>query len=229
MNFYPMLFSPPMVTAILNGSKTMTRRALKVKGCKPFTPLNTWDLDSINYWNIDYFPYGKVGDVLYVKETFYALGKWVKNGTTKIGKQKFKFQYAKTLTGPCILFNTPQTVSTKKDGVARWYKRPSLFMEKIFARLFLEITAIRCEHLKDISEADAAAEGVEKGSAYDHLYNIDLATHRDYLTGQMKWIKAKLSFKTLWQKINGKESWDANPWVWVIEFKRIEKPNNFLS
>lgn len=67
----PILFSTQMIQAILAGQKTMTRRILKVKGCKPFIPDNSWDIDTISKWNKDYHPYGQVGDILWVRESLF--------------------------------------------------------------------------------------------------------------------------------------------------------------
>lgn len=194
MNFHPILFSTPMVQSLLKGSKTITRRVLKGQALhwtEEFSP------KFIAMPENDLCPYGKVGDVLWVRETF---GKW----------REDYYYLASTPIG---------------EEVCKW--KPSIHMPKEACRLFLEITSIRVEHLQDITDIDATAEGVEKGYCQDQLYNRELVTHMDYLKNEHKWIHAKLSFQTLWQKINGQESWDANPWVWVIEFKRIEKPQNF--
>lgn len=88
--------------------------------------------------------------------------------------------------------------------------KPSLFMPKTACRIFLQITNIRVERLQDISESDAVNEGI-------NLNNI---------SGDFEHTPVQ-EFETLWQSINGKESWCKNPFVWVVEFKQIPKPLNF--
>jgi hypothetical protein len=95
-----------------------------------------------------------------------------------------------------------------KDTIEDWKGwKPSLFMPKDACRLFLKITNIRVERLQDISEADAEYEGAKK-MPLEHLGGA-FPNH-------------KSGFESLWQSINGKESWDSNPYVWVIEFEKIK-------
>lgn len=102
--------------------------------------------------------------------------------------------------------------------------KPSLFMPKKACRFFLKIKSIRAERLQDISEEDAIAEGVEKiadyGSTGYRLYTEPEASYTD--------IDAIYSFESLWQSINGKDSWNLNPFVWVYEFEKIAKPEDFI-
>lgn len=99
-------------------------------------------------------------------------------------------------------------------GDNRW--RPSIHMPRAVSRIMLEITDVRCERLQDISENDAISEGIKKASHGGQYPWFDYQDET-YILGS-----AQESFKTLWQSINGTESWDVNPWVWVITFKRIE-------
>ena len=87
--------------------------------------------------------------------------------------------------------------------------RPSIHMPRSGSRITLEITGVRVERLQDISQADALAEGIR--DLGDGIGELD-----------MSYGLQKALFKNLWQSINGSESWDANPWVWVIEFKKVE-------
>ena len=96
----------------------------------------------------------------------------------------------------------------------RSYKwKPSIHMPKAACRLWLKVKAVRVERLRDISEEDAKAEGA-KAAPLPDLGNT--------------WHTHKQGFEYLWQSINGAQSFLANPWVWVIEFERCEKPDNFL-
>ena len=138
-------------------------------------------------------PYGEVGDVLWVRETFNS-------------DYGFKDMEGNVVP-PGILYKAK--VSSLPNGL-KW--KPSIFMPKSIARIWLQITSIKVERLKDISEEDAIAEGVETTKT----------GYKDYITeGSIS--DAYWSFYSLWYKINGRESWDSNPWVWVIEFKQIKK------
>lgn len=183
--FHPILFSTPMVQAIREGRKTMTRRT--AKGVK---------------YTVNQCPYGKVGDVLWVRET----------STQESITDEAPF---KTIYKADVGENYPM-------GSNKW--KPSIFMPKSACRIFLEITDIKIERLQDISEEDAKAEGVEtKKGSWGTVHFIDYTSN---VRGSgFDW--AKQSFKTLWQKINGSESWEENPFVWVIKFKQIDKPENF--
>lgn len=217
MKHTPILFSTPMVEAILEGRKTMTRRTLKKQpnengvSFMKNPPLDweqvykeqwkPWKIETEEGESISLnCPYGQIGDVLWVRET------WQPNSTPT----GWPFHYkAKNDT-----FNQPEN--------EKW--KPSIFMPKAACRIFLEITDVRVERLQDITEHDAVAEGVEK------VGNIFLWTYKNYLLKSSRYDRqysALESFQTLWQSINGKDSWEANPFVWVVEFKRIEKPENF--
>lgn len=105
-------------------------------------------------------------------------------------------------------------------GVPNWHKRPSIHMPRAASRIMLEIINIRVQRLHDITEADAIAEGVEVTGT--NLFGQSI--YRDYLGDSLHgagWSSAVRSYKSLWQKINGVESWDANPWVWCIDFEHI--------
>lgn len=188
--FHPILFSTEMVKAIQEGRKTMTRRI--IKGL-PGNVNNIWfdraewivENDKGQCWDKKLkCPYGKVGDVLWVRETT----------TLESITDKAPFH---TIYKADVGENYPM-------GSSNW--TPSIFMPKAACRIFLEITDIRVERLRDISEEDAKAEGVYVAECCHAYYH---------------------GFSLLWQKINGAESWDANPWVWAISFKRITKPENF--
>ena len=91
--------------------------------------------------------------------------------------------------------------------------RPSIFMPRWVSRITLEITDVRVERLQDISEADAIAEGVE--------YLPDVGGWRCYMNERGGYTYAVTSYRSLWESINGPGSWAANPWVWVIGYRRV--------
>lgn len=201
-----MLFSTPMVQAILDGRKTQTRRVVKPQPPRDFdylgTGTDTASGEPIFYacWEWEKFhnvkcPYGQPGDVLWVRE---------------------RFRKNEMPTGSPYHYYADNDVYTNKDN-ERW--KPSIHMPKDAARIWLEITNVRVERLQDITGDDAQSEGISP--CHNHGWKDYMASvEMDCFIGNYG---RTSSFQSLWQSINGKESWDANPWVWVIEFKRIEK------
>jgi len=245
MRQLPILFSTPMVQAILEDKKTMTRRT---QGLDKLNILVKQGFD-FRYDSIEdgpdkegyvYFerltftpnekpteeyrrvkPKYQIGDQIWVKESYYAYGYWKIDGKTKTGKEKLKFI---DCTSKCFYKydyypNIPETVEFDRSQEG-WWKRNSLFMPKKAARIWLECTGVRCERLMDISESDAKAEGATEWSKANDI---------KYLKGSKSNLPKpcgpfKFSFILLWCKINGVESFDSNPWIFVYSFKRIEKP-----
>jgi hypothetical protein len=248
----PIIFQGDMVRAILDGRKTQTRRVIKLPrfvkehdseiavwslGKKP----TSWESNEFAFmdyaWPIETYPtyvkcpYGKVGDKLWLRETHYLYGHWVKNGKTKTGKQAYKF-VAKKSTDACYfgaryLDNPPIKICTKKNE-AGWFKCPSIFMKKEDARTWVEKTGVRVERIQDITEVDAKAEGVQELCRFG-VWGWEY--YGDVSPAKLKSIRcsticktARRSFHGLWDSINKKRGfgWDKNPWVWVIEFKVIK-------
>lgn len=220
----PILFSAPMVQAILAGNKTQTRRTIKW----PIMDKTIWfELDEgygpdlVNPKEpIDHLcPYGKIGDQLWVREKS-RIGS---SGWHHIDGGWYCIDYA---AGGSSMRNgeAPKhypELSHNKDFSLRW--QPSIHMPRWASRIQLEITNIRVERLQDINEADAKAEGcdsdmTEWGSIY-WFHGVE-----GYKSGKSFADSAKEAFTRLWETINGPDSWTANPWVWVIEFKRVERP-----
>jgi len=233
----PILFSGEMVRAILEGRKTMTRRVMKdiptdglvydaseksrrVHGAyHGFHPQNSNCASS----HSEFFlcPYGEVGDRLWVKEAHYAFGHWEHIGQTKTGKKKWGFVY----DGKQVVFDAPKNWFSSRSKVApsdpAWYKRNSLFMPKWAARTWLERTETRVDRLQDISQDDVKREGVKTSTGAGMIEGetcYHFTTNSGYMRGHRG---AVLAFKDLWCSINGKESWDANPFLWVIGFKKL--------
>lgn len=193
-----MLFSGPMVRAILDGRKTQTRRIINPQ---PRVILAQYNDGSIETNQI--FRHGDQrlrcqvhpGDRIYVRETWGIL------------EDKHHYCY----------FVDPQGRSRQQLVGNRW--RPSIHMPKAAARIWLEVTDVRPERLQDISEKDAIAEGIDMGSEFASLC-IDLET-APYSNDLVRNSAAITVFKKLWESTCG--SWDANPWVWVIEFQDCQK------
>ena len=220
MKEHPILFSAPMVRAILDGHKTQTRRTVKAycddRGLRWIHPKTGWE-----NWHGEWVrcPYGFAGDHLWVKETFNI--------------------------GWCdqVLYRADGG-NALSNGYAREVKwKPSIFMPRKFSRITLEVTDVRVERVQKITAADAMAEGVEeriwihrdgaprKGYSADWSRLGELSRFaggiyprndkhpltEDDIALYSPWN----AYANLWIKINGRDSWDANPWVWVIEFKKI--------
>lgn len=192
--YHPMLFSTEMVQAILEGRKTQTRRIVKDKLLQSATPED--DLEFLLMTIIQKY---KVGDVLWVRETFRPIEQ-------EVGLPRFEYKATEEI-----------------NLTDKW--KPSLFMPKEACRIFLKIKSIRVERLQSINKNDAKAEGAKKILKYSELKVLseleDWKIPRPFLEHQ-------LSFLSIWCTINGTESWKANPFVWVYEFEQIEKPLDFI-
>lgn len=223
----PILFSGPMVRAILEGRKTQTRRVVKPELAAHFDPPRGEDDVKAGYpWICGYWeedvsavtvcPYGQPGDSLWVKET-----------TVKVEDHGYTGPvYVESDEGHTVM---DWGLSPGEDDVTEVEPhqiklRPSIYMTRKMSRITLEVVSVRVEQLQDISEADAAAEGVEVNK-FDSWPVEGAQTWRDYTRPEGEWGygcgHARGSYSTLWESINGPGSWDANPWVWVVGFKRI--------
>ncbi|MCA7591415.1 hypothetical protein [Escherichia coli] len=199
-----MIFNGAMVRAILDGRKTQTRRPLKWKQTR-FTEIGEredgsrwpWSEDAehaCDFWHP--CPFGAVGDRIWVRET------WAEAGA---GAPDLKLYRA----------NYPEHVPTHYENVPpadeiRW--TPSIHMPRAACRILLEVTGIRVERLNSISQEDAQAEGMALTGWRP--------TYSDPDSGGEVWTPYD-NFAQLWESIYGEESWKANPWVWVIEFKVV--------
>lgn len=212
-NFKPILFSTEMVQAILAGRKTQTRRVMKPEllSGPAAHPLVLHEKNLKEYINVGIkknafdFLSIKPGDILWVRETFQKL--------ESVKHKEIDFLY-KADVEYHNYFNSDLVV---------W--SPSIHMPKEAARIFLKVTNVRAERLQDISHNDALLEGIigRIGGAPPYDYSFQAPkTPNLFQTPQQ-------AYRFLWQSINAKKHpWDSNPWVWVYEFERIEKPENFL-
>lgn len=203
----PILFSAPMVRAILAGTKTQTRRVFKGS----LHDLSMWIANTTNNPNVKVrCPYGQPGDRLWVRETWMDLqGTGIQRRTGDPSRYAYG---ADTLPGS-------YGDEVRKEYGLKW--RPSIHMPRAASRITLEITGVRVERLQDISEADAIAEGIEQMPCEVP----DTKLWRNY-TPDNGWTPRvaipQNSYRSLWESINGPGSWDANPYVWVVEFRRAE-------
>lgn len=200
----PILFSAPMVRAILDGRKTQTRRVVKPQPIADERFVGGYCIDrkgrqtsvEAPYVGRD-CPYGQPDDRLWVREAWS--------------------------THACFDSISPAGLTTRSihylaDGkVLSGKGRPSIHMPRLASRITLEITGVRVERLQDISEDDCWAEGIE---SVDGIFDDQIHAIAKRIGCCAE--DAKPTYCALWESINGDGSWEANPWVWVVEFKRVE-------
>lgn len=211
----PILFSAPMVRALLAGTKTQTRRLVKPQPGEANTMVYPSDSTQAAVIRKAWKPYALPGDRLWVKETFATLQPTEHEETARAHRdrvvvrpeddERVALWYRADGEMPFI----ERLFSDDEDSI-RW--RPSIYMPRWASRITLEVTSVRVERLQAITEADAIAEGIELSPG---------GPWRAYDAEGGCCYEAVESFRTLWQSINGAESWAANPWVWVVEFKRV--------
>ena len=207
-NAKPILFNTEMVLAILEGRKTVTRRVVKLKNGYSLEGKGKEITENINLFGNDIIfhngeetnetlkPQYKVGDILWVRETwcYHKTGNW----------------YGYRADGDY------------RDLDLRW--KPSIHMPKVAARIFLKVTDVRVERLQNISCLDAISEGVKPAySEYENCNGLLLGS--SFEVDEKETIKR---FEQLWNSTIKKQDldkygWDASPWVWVIEFERVEE------
>lgn len=226
MKTKPILFSGPMVRALLDGSKTQTRRVVKYDIRGPSEPMDTFDwYDKTGKWvgahgrsypfkktNAALLcPYGQPGDRLWVRETWQGplLQEFEMDADPDWYRASNIHQYQSPKHCEYAADGGPKPEYMDTDDVMRQGWRPSIHMPRWASRITLEVTGVRVERMQDISVADALAEGV----------NVHPYHHNRPRTSRYSPVQA---CRDLWEQINGPSSWDANPWVWVVEFKRVE-------
>lgn len=213
----PVLFSAAMVLAIGRGDKTQTRREIRPQPSH-FNPAGVPRLARpAGTSGVIKCPYGQAGDILWVRESFYAYGRWERRFSDKKKRNQWHFV---DMTAECdrayqYVADRPDIpLARGRSSTPGWYKRPSIHMPQVACRFDLRIVSIRVERLNDINESDAIAEGI--AALNNGLWAIygNRSTNCTY--------SARVSFCSLWESINGVGSWRANPWVWVIEFEVVK-------
>ena len=211
------LFNGEMVRAILEGRKTQTRRVVKPQPQRFFEvndePFYLYDVE----WGLGrIYPRYQPGDILWVKET-WRIGAWCEEGLIAVDYKADNFARKEWIEVPdperferYWIQSTDEAeaagLKTDKEGEYHWKPgeaptrwRPSIFMPREAARIFLKVTGVRVERVWEMTGEDAIKEGVN-------------------------WFNDACGFAKLWDSINGKKyPWASNPWVWVYEFERVEK------
>lgn len=227
MKEHPIIFNAEMVRAILEGRKTQTRRVVPNWQLPKIQPDNTdgprynWMATAQRHsrWGYSVFgetenecakelnacgpcPYGNSFSALWVREAFRVMG-----CATDVARLMYRASERNSFTESTR--TVPVSVCTKAPS-EKW--TPSIHMPRWASRIDLFVTKTRVERLNDISEDDAIAEGVRPTKQWIALDGMVSAPG----------IPATLKFEWLWRELYGEDSWQANPWVWVIEFERIE-------
>ncbi len=239
----PILFSAPMVRAILDGRKTVTRRMVKgielargeARGVR--VAPNTFcylDFDGVPGLSWRPFggsptvpyppekveaacPYGGPGDRLWVRETWAPCEASMRRGSFQYRADGAVGHRWSTNGGEEGWSRNGHTLGlAPNDALGVWVGppsrwRPSIHMPRWASRITLEVTGVRVERLQAITEADAVAEGVERAAG--GWRNYDATFRRESFPDPV------VSYRSLWESINGPDSWRAEPWVWVVSFR----------
>ena len=206
----PILFSAPMVRAILDGRKTQTRRIIKPQPSKPFGGIFC---DGVKWWTGD----SLTGEVIETIRVPYAVGDrlWVREAWAEAcelddnDKPSSEMRtYYRADGEPFSRWLDPDT-DEWRDGV-KW--RPSIYMPRWASRITLEVTAVRVQRLQEISPEDAEAEGVFRYVAEYSINKIFRDKRGEAAIGY---------FSGRWETLHGDGSWDLNPWVVALTFRRV--------
>lgn len=208
----PILMSAPMVRAILAGTKTQTRRVVKPVPAASVSNIylpfahepNDWQGYDENAGLIRWYgrcPYGQPGERLWVRETWATFDGWT---GYFYGADDHSFGIGES--------DDPDHVP---EHALRW--RPSIHMPRAASRITLDITGVRVERLQEISDADVLAEGTP--GAWVDWTEVGCGFQPNSNGPETR----QFFFRKLWKSICGHDSWNANPWVWVIEFQPSTK------
>lgn len=224
----PILFSAPMVKALLDGRKTQTRRIVKPQpqpnggvGLVPIRPYHTstdrwnWVLAETGMGLGDTFacPYGTSGDQLWVRESWRAFEPQTRRfgGSSALASATMRVYANPPIQGESVI----EYVADTDKPLSR--ARPSIHMPRWMSRITLEITGVRVERLLDITEADARAEGITDGGCLECGMPEPCGCSNPTPD-------ARDAFIGLWDSIHGRNAHIDNPWVWCLSFKRLEQP-----
>jgi len=198
----PILFNAPMVRALLDDSKAQTRRVARHPALQGLSHIVDC---GAGWWGDEEgdvqvcCPYGKPGDRLWVREKFRGCRAYEVQGypPKDWGNKPIWFEA-----------DGPAPGNTNAWAIRA---RPSIYMPRWASRITLEVTGVRVQRLQEISESNASSEGLKFNSNHLGPWSFE---------GGQDWLSAREAYRELWRQIHGPDSWEANPWVWVVEFKR---------
>lgn len=218
----PILFNMEMVWAILDGRKSCTRRIVKgfipnnaVWGYTAFTPkgrISCRGTFADGYGEKFFKPPYQPGDILYIRETWERFECWNCDGDERGNCPKEPKKSVLDKTCGCYMYRATDEIS----GDAKWH--PSIHMPKEAARIWLEVTNVRVERLKDITGFSVQKEGIE-------VEPNECAGKFDFIS-ELFFLFQRLWDSTVKKSDLDRYGWNANPWVWVIEFERCDKPKS---
>lgn len=239
----PILFRPELAQAIAEGRKTVTRRPVKPQP-RPGVPLGPATMAALpgdwtfanrggisftitnkpegpDGWAHRNSPFGVPGDRLWVRETF-----WNNARSTQDASGEHSHYWGRVVEY-AEQREEPGWHNNDQYGAGYMRKRPAIHMPRWASRLTLEVVIVRVERLQAISEEDAIAEGVEKNTGEGHKWSPDdgYRTYCEHYPNGCECFpheNARKAYADLWDSINGDGSWDANPWVWVVEFEVVK-------
>jgi hypothetical protein len=235
----PILFSAPMVRALLAGTKTQTRRIVKPQPGRVFSPGDVpvtsgelyayatldegWMLVRAGHQPrenalVGRCPYGVPGDVLWVREAF-----------TCVPASAYRMSEGVQQTvNPDDPYEAAIYAAGWDRSIPKW--KPSIHMPRWASRITLRITDVRVERLNDISEANAKAEGIVQlePPAHNGRRNFGVENMGPDVSPVCNQPTAGRAYRFLWERINGSGSWDANPWVWAVSFERVDQAKKDL-
>ena len=211
----PIIFSAPMVRAILEGRKTQTRRVVKPQG-SILTDRMARSLGvqppPVQNSPVIPCPYGQPGDRLWVRETFSY---WLRNSDRLPDESDYEAPWYRADADAYGLLGRDEYGPVYAEQLL-W--KPSIYMPRTASRILLEVVSVRVERLQEISEDDCLAEGIAQ-IVRESLPGFQQCGEYDVID-----IDPAAEYLELWESINGHGSWHANPWVWVVEFKVIGRP-----
>lgn len=239
---HPILFSGPLVRAILAGQKTQTRRLLRWDGVQrvepcPVGPAGNWSLTSYGgSLRVVRCPFGVPGDRLWVREAWMTVG-WAPERRWQLAYQ------ASMQARPTELIEAPEGWREPLANIQRKWV-PGIHMPRWASRISLENVEVRVQRIQEITEEDARAEGLPRNwtdgqpgwSPEEHGYLTPAGLYADdhgddspecwaYWKGKRQVgcvYTAREAIRIWWGHINGADSWDRNPWVWAVSFKRVQ-------
>ncbi len=212
MSIKPILFSTPMVQAIIDGRKTMTRRMITNKDIVNGFDIENGKAISLEDGSGDQIEPERaakyhVGDVLWVRET-WRHQPMVYHRDAR-GYSDFEYQYRADFTPE------EDECYGRRGGLATWAWRPSIFMPKEACRLFLRVTGVKAEWLQEITEEDALYEGISP----EYILSLGIPATVTFVD----------AFAMLWDTLYAKRGygWETNPWVWAYTFERCKAPEGW--